>query len=101
MEPAPPALGAWRLSHWTTREGLLEACLIVKLGILLKDLASSQVETQGISFIFAGRALTPNHARPLSPSVTTTLARLGALAPCHGPIQRENHIPASVLCPST
>ena len=47
MEPAPPALGAWRLSHWTTREGLLEACLIVKLGILLKDLASSQVETQG------------------------------------------------------
>ena len=43
---------------------------MVKLGILLKDLASSQVETQGISFIFAGRALTtpPVHALFLPPS---------------------------------
>ena len=34
-EPVPPALGAWSLSLWTTREGLLEACLMIKLGILL------------------------------------------------------------------
>ena len=26
IEPAPPALEAWRLSHWTTKEVLLLSC---------------------------------------------------------------------------
>jgi len=35
MEPGPPALGAWSLSHWTTREVPAES-LISKEKILIK-----------------------------------------------------------------
>ena len=26
IKPYPPALGAWSLCHWTTREGLVQVC---------------------------------------------------------------------------